>query len=301
MGNQNTISLEIQKTDFQKVKDKLLAQNWTEQNDMNQYVLFRLKSPSGSIAIMYFSGKLVLQGREDLSNLVAFLKGDEVNEKEKTLEGFLPHFGVDEVGKGDYFGPLVVVGCFVNDEFLKKVKLLGFADSKKFSDEKIENMYNLVKDYPYYYSSIVYPNEYNRLTRVYKNASLLLAKQHSKVIEEGLMNLESKKEVCNYVVIDQFSTSKSRVINELGQLGKKYKFIQFHKGESDIAVATASIIARGIFIEEWRKMNDKYDFHFPKGASNVIDNAKLFVSVYGEKELDNVAKTSFKTTKQVLG
>lgn len=297
MSNQNTVSLDIEKKDFQRVKDLLLAQNWTEQNDINQYVLFRLRSPSGSIAIMYFSGKLVLQGREDLSKVIALLK----KEGEKLEEEFLPHFGVDEVGKGDYFGPLVVVGCFVNMDLYKKVKLLGFADSKKFSDKKIEDLYNLVKDYPYYYSSIVYPSEYNRLTKIYKNASLLLAKQHSKVIEEGLMDLESKKEVCNYVVIDQFSTSKSRITNELGKLGKKYKFIQFHKGESDIAVATASIIARGIFIEEWKKMNTKYDFYFPKGASNVIDNAKLFVSVHGEDELNNVAKTSFKTTKQILG
>lgn len=296
MGNQNTVSLDFKKEEFQIVKDLLLAQNWVEQNDGNQYVVYRLKSPSGSVAIMYFSGKLVLQGREDFTRVIATLKKEEENK----LEEFLPHFGVDEVGKGDFFGPLVVVGCFVNDEFYKKVKLLGFKDSKKFSDEKIENLYSMVKDYPYYYSSIVYPKEYNRLTKIYKNASLLLAKQHAKVIEKGLNDLESKKEVCNYVVIDQFSTSKSRVSNELGHLGKKYRFIQFHKGESDIAVASASIIARGIFIEEWEKMNLKYNFHFPKGASNVIENAKLFVSVHGEEELDNVAKTSFKTVKQVL-
>jgi ribonuclease HIII len=255
-----------------------------------------LKSHGGAIATMYFSGKLVLQGREDFTKVISMLKKEKVD----TSQEFLPHFGVDEVGKGDYFGPLVVVGCFVNGEFFKKVKLLGFADSKKFSDEKIENLYSMVKDYPYYYSSIVYPNEYNRLTKIYRNASLLLAKQHSKVIEEGLRDLESKKISCNYVVIDQFSSSKSRVTNELGQLGKKCKFVQFHKGESDIAVACASIIARGIFVQEWKKMNMKYNFHFPKGASNVIDNAKLFVSVHGEKELDSVAKTSFKTTKQVL-
>lgn len=296
MSNQNTVSLDIEKEEFQSIKDLLLAQNWVEQNDSNQYVVYRLKSHGGTIATMYFSGKLVLQGREDFTKVISMLKKEKVD----TSQEFLPHFGVDEVGKGDYFGPLVVVGCFVNEEFFKKVKLLGFADSKKFSDEKIENLYSMVKDYPYYYSSIVYPNEYNRLTKIYRNASLLLAKQHAKVIEEGLRDLESKKEVCNYVVIDQFSASKSRVTNELGQLGKKSKFIQFHKGESDIAVASASIIARGIFVQEWKKMNMKYNFHFPKGASNVIDNAKLFVSVHGEKELDSVAKTSFKTTKQVL-
>ncbi|MDD2270537.1 MAG: ribonuclease HIII [Candidatus Dojkabacteria bacterium] len=296
MSNQNTVSLDIEKEEFQSIKDLLLAQNWVEQNDSNQYVVYRLKSHGGTIATMYFSGKLVLQGREDFTKVISMLKEEKVD----TSQEFLPHFGVDEVGKGDYFGPLVVVGCFVNGEFFKKVKLLGFADSKKFSDEKIENLYSMVKDYPYYYSSIVYPNEYNRLTKIYRNASLLLAKQHSKVIEEGLRDLESKKISCNYVVIDQFSSSKSRVTNELGQLGKKCKFIQFHKGESDIAVACASIIARGIFVQEWKKMNMKYNFHFPKGASNVIDNAKLFVSVHGEKELDSVAKTSFKTTKQVL-
>lgn len=296
MSNQNTVSLDIEKEEFQSIKDLLLAQNWVEQNDSNQYVVYRLKSHGGTIATMYFSGKLVLQGREDFTKVISMLKEEKVD----TSQEFLPHFGVDEVGKGDYFGPLVVVGCFVNGEFFKKVKLLGFADSKKFSDEKIENLYSMVKDYPYYYSSIVYPNEYNQLTKIYRNASLLLAKQHSKVIEEGLRDLESKKISCNYVVIDQFSSSKSRVTNELGQLGKKCKFVQFHKGESDIAVACASIIARGIFVQEWKKMNMKYNFHFPKGASNVIDNAKLFVSVHGEKELDSVAKTSFKTTKQVL-
>jgi len=245
---------------------------------------------------MYFSGKLVFQGKEDFTNVISSLKKEEI----MTEESFLPHMGVDEVGKGDYFGPLVVVSCFVTEDFLKKVRHLGFADSKKFSDGKIENLYNMVREYPYYYSSVVHPKEYNEMTVKYRNASLLLAKQHSLVIENGLKDLESKGIKCEYVVIDQFSMSKSRVTNELGELGNRYKLEQYHKGESDIAVACASVIARGIFLKEWEKMNERYNFHFPKGASNVVENARLFLSLYGEKELNNVAKTSFKTTKQVL-
>ena len=295
MANQNTVTVQFQKTDYQRVKDTLIAYGWREESDENQYVVYRLRSPKGSVAIMYFSGKLVFQGREDFTSLISSLQNGSSSNEE-----FVPHIGVDEVGKGDYFGPLVVVSCFVNEEFFKKVKLLGFADSKKFNDEKIERMFNMVRDYPYYYSSIVYPADYNKMAKEYKNASVLLAKQHSKVIEMGLNDLEKKGIECSYVVIDQFSPIKSRVINELGPLGKHVKFIQFHRGESDIAVAAASIIARGIFVEEWRKMEEKYNFHFPKGATSVIDNAKLFVSRYGEKELNNVAKIGFKTTNEIL-
>jgi ribonuclease HIII len=76
--------------------------------------------------------------------------------------------------------------------------------------------------------------------------------------------------------------------------------IQHHKGESDIAVACASVIARGIFLEEWGRMNDEYAFDFPKGASNVIEKGKEFVRIYGSEKLNEVAKIGFKTTKQIL-
>lgn len=296
MSNQNTITVKFEKDEYQKVKETLLAHNWVEEIDSNQYVTFKFRSPQGSVAIMYFSGKLVFQGKEDFTTVISGLKKEDISKD----EWFLPHMGVDEVGKGDYFGPLVVVSCFVTEDFLKKVRNLGFADSKKFSDGKIENLYNIVKEYPYYYSSVVHPKEYNEMTVKYRNASLLLAKQHSLVIEKGLKDLESKGIKCEYVVIDQFSMSKSRVTNELGELGNRYRLEQYHKGESDIAVACASVIARGIFLDEWEKMNERYNFHFPKGASNVVENARLFVSIHGQEELHNVAKTSFKTTKQVL-
>jgi ribonuclease HIII len=297
MSNQKTVTVEFHKSDAESIKDILLANNWGIENDPNEYVLYRFRSPNGSVGLMYLSGKLVLQGKEDFTSIISNIKKRE----EGSLEThFKPHIGVDEVGKGDYFGPLVVVGCFVNEEFYKQIKILGFTDSKKFTDGKIQNLFNTVKEYPYYYSSVVTPKEYNEGIKKYNNVSILLAKQHSLVIEKGLEDLKSKDIHCEYVVIDQFSSSKSRVVNELGDLGKNTKFIQYHKGESDIAVAAASIIARGIFLREWERMNNQYSFEFPKGASNVISAGKEFVEKYGRDELANVAKISFKTTKQVF-
>ena len=296
MANQNTFTVSLSKEEQSRVRDVLLANSWNEEFDTNQYVSYRLKSPLGSVAIMYSSGKLVFQGRENFTSVIANIK----QENGESEIDFKPHLGVDEVGKGDYFGPLVVVSCFVNEDFYKKTKLLGFGDSKKFSDIKIRNFFDNVKDYPYYYSSVVVPSDYNELSKEYGNVSILLAKQHSIVIEKALKDLKAKNIDCSYIVVDQFSAAKSRVVNELGELGKAVELRQFHKGESDIAVAAASIFARGIFLQEWDKMNEKYDFVFPKGASNVIDSAKIFVSQYGMEELRNVSKIGFRTTQELL-
>ncbi len=298
MSNQNTVSIQFKKDEIFKVEGILKASNWLhEEVSNNPYVCFKVRSPKGSVATMYTSGKLVFQGKEDFTTIIASLKGQE---EDASIVDFLPHIGVDEVGKGDYFGPLVVVSCFVNTQFLEKITYLGFTDSKKITDKKIVDLFNMIREYPYYYVSIVEPTEYNKLILDYKNASILLAKQHSIVIEKALIDLKEKGIDCTRVVVDQFSSKKERILDELGELGRCVELEQFHKGESDIAVAAASIIARGVFLEEWEKMCKKYNFKFPKGSSNVLGEAKQFVSEYGVEELSNVAKVGFKTTKQVL-
>jgi ribonuclease HIII len=176
---------------------------------------------------------------------------------------------------------------------------IGVGDSKKFSDKKILEMYDQLKDYAYYYVSIVSPLEYGQIQKETGNVAVLLARQHSKVIEMGLSDLKSKNIECNTVVIDQFSNSKSRILNELGKMGQGANINQFHKGESDIAVAAASVIARGVFLEEMEKMSNAYKFDFPKGATHVIGKGNEFVRKYGMEELKNVAKISFKTTKDI--
>ena len=292
---QKTFSLKLTPSQIEAVEDALKSYGWYEEEMENEYVDLRMRNSKGSVATLYTSGKIVFQGDEDFSREIGSIKGGE-----KDMEGIIDHIGVDEVGKGDYFGPLVVVGCFVDEEFAEKASYLGFGDSKNFSDTKIMEFYNEVKDYPYYYASIVMPEEYNTLVDQIGNVSILLARQHSKVIEMGLKDLQKKGIKCDHAVIDQFSSLKSRVANEMGELGKKITLEQYHKGESDIAVASASIIARGIFLEEMEKMRKKYSFNFPKGSSDVVNSARDFVKKYGEYELRRVAKVGFKTTKKVF-
>jgi ribonuclease HIII len=292
---QNTATIKLDKKQIESFPKIMKSLGWLPKNVQNDYIEYAFTSPEGSVATLYSSGKLVLQGKENFTSLIS-----HIQRSKEEKEYIQPHLGVDEVGKGDYFGPLVVVACYVNNEFADKLFQLGFDDSKKFTDHKIKDLYNSVKDYPYFYPSIVKPSEYNDLVNRDGNVSIVLAKQHSKCIEMGLKDLNSKSIPCSKVVIDQFSSSKSRVLKELGRLGKKVDIEQFHEGESDIAVAAASIIARGIFLEEFDKMSKEYDFDFPKGASNVIDSGLSFIKKYGKEELRKVAKVGFKTTQRIL-
>ena len=290
---QKTLSIQLNQSEAGKVREVLLSNGWSEDPIVNKYVNLRMKSKKGSVCTLYTSMKVVFQGDEDFSRIVEDIKGKE---------NVIPRLGVDEVGKGDYFGPLVVVACFVSNEFLKKYGTLGIGDSKDFSDSKIERMYESLKGYKHYYASTIYPEEYNELYEQYRNVAVLLAKQHSKVIEMGLKDLKQKKIDCKRVVVDQFSSKKTRITDELGPLALsgEVEFVQFHKGELDVAIASASILARGIFLREMDKMKKEYYFDFPKGASNVITPAKEFVKKYGVDELKKVAKVSFKTTKKVI-
>ncbi|MGI6484585.1 MAG: ribonuclease HIII [Candidatus Dojkabacteria bacterium] len=293
---QNTVSVQLSLDECLGLEKTFRDAGWTKEPMENEYVVFRMENDNGSVAILYTSRKLVFQGKEDFDEIVAKVK-QGLETKEVAVK---PHIGVDEVGKGDYFGPLVVVACFVNEESVKKFIDIGVGDSKKFSDGKIMKIYEQMKDYPYYYPSIVSPEEYNRLIKDTGNVAILLAKQHSKVIEMALEDLKEKNIECKKVVIDQFSSKQNRVRDELGTLGKSVEFEQYHKGESDIAVACASVFARAIFLEEMQKMSDSYYFSFPKGASNVIPSAKEFLAKHGMDELSKVAKVSFKTTQSIL-
>lgn len=290
---QKTVSLQLNEKEIENLKKVLLKEGWFEDMIDNEYVNLRMKNNKGSVCTLYTSMKVVFQGREDFSGITGKIK-----EESDTI----PRLGVDEVGKGDYFGPLVVVACFVNEEFLREYGSLGVGDSKKFSDGKIRDLYGTLKKYKYYYPSVVYPREYGRLCKEYGNVAILLAKEHSKVIEMGLNDLKEMHMDCKRVVIDQFSSRKDRITRELGPLvlSDGIEFMQFHKGESDLAIASASVLARGIFLEEMDKMGNEYYFNFPKGASNVIASAREFVKKYGVEELEKVAKISFKTTKKVI-
>lgn len=271
----------------------------------SQYELWRIGGDKSNL-IMYKSGKLVLQTSSDNSKLINIVKGSNSSDHSGNYIGkiekpFVSRIGADEVGKGDYFGPMVVAAAFVEEKDIQYLKECGVGDSKKINDQIILKIFEQIKDKILYEVKVITPKIYNDLYPDLNNVAILLSKLHGKNIEKLLEKVQENGYKCELVVVDQFSSNKRRLLDELGPLTRKIEFQQFHKGESDISVATASVIARASFLIAWDLMEKEWVFRFPKGATNVIVAGKDFVKKFGRDKLDQVAKVSFKTTGQVDG
>ncbi len=277
---QKTLTFEIGVLEEKKILEYCKTLGELKENS-NSYVKWALKGV-GWTAMMYTSGKLVLQ-----VNDVSF--EEEFVQKFFKKEAFQPHIGCDEVGKGDYFGPLVVCACYVKGD-----EDLDVMDSKKLTDEKILKIGKELSKKLQYELKIVFPKEYDEIIKKTGNLSILLARAHAQAVKKLLGRV---KEEVFFVVVDQFSKSKKRLENEFDI---DIPLRQYHRAESDIAVAAASILARYFFLLEFEKMNKKYSTKFPLGATHVIPFAKSFVEKYGSDELKDVAKVSFRTTKKII-
>ena len=255
-------------------------------SNTNSYVQWSFKG-SNWTAVMYTSGKLVVQTPD-----VDF--ADEINGRVVSQDVFKPHIGSDEVGKGDYFGPLVVCACYINENSLKKVKDYGIMDSKNLTDEKMMDIgEKLIEDLEYEVK-IIDPRKYAKLNEEFKNVSIILSKAHVEAISKLFERVGDDVE---FVVVDQFSKSQKR-LNDEYRLSVPLK--QFHHAESDVAVAAASIIARYFFLLEFQKMKETYNVKFPLGATHVIKFGKSFYKKHGMEGLRDVAKVSFRTTEKIV-
>lgn len=212
-----------------------------------------------------------------------------------------PVIGIDESGKGDYFGPLATAAVYVN----KKNKILlddkGVKDSKKLSDKKIFVLNDYIKNVcTNQYTVIeISPEKYNQLYDTFtsegKKLNTLLAWAHAKSLEEVLLKVD-----CNKAISDQFADERF-IISKLQERGKKITLIQQHKAEIHTAVAAASILARARFLEKLKMLSDEVGINLLKGASSeVVSQAKKIVELKGEEMLKKIAKIHFKTTKSVL-
>ncbi len=206
------------------------------------------------------------------------------------------HIGTDESGKGDYFGPLVAAGVFLPKGQEPVFRELGIRDSKKISDGRIRELAESIKQgYPY---SIVVigPEKYNALYEKLRNLNRLLAWAHSRVIENILAEVN-----CERVITDQFGDERY-VLNALMKKGKTIELIQRTKGEEDLAVAAASILARAEFVKRLYFLSKDAGLELPKGASVKVEEAALrLVKSRGIQALDKYAKKHFKTTKKLFG
>ncbi len=206
--------------------------------------------------------------------------------------------GSDEVGTGDYFGPIVVTSAFVDKKNIKWLEELGVKDSKKLTDDKIlEIVPEIIKRIPY--KSIILTNkEYNERYNANNNMNKLKAILHNSV----LLKLTQEVREYEYVVVDEFAP-KYVYFSYLKESNNVFKNITFMtKGEDRcLAVACASLISRYIFIKEFDKLSEKVDEFLPKGASNAVDDmGEKLVNKFGPNILKEIAKYNFKNTSKIL-
>ncbi len=286
----------------------LVARNW--QPRTVPYARFAFESDTTNI-VFYESGKLVVQGK-GTQEFVEFVLEPEILKQAKlgyetvlNPDLLLPRFGVDESGKGDFFGPLCIAGVYVNEAVINVWRDAGIRDSKKISsDKKISDLAKLIRETPgCVVDTVVVGNEaYNRLYEKMKSVNTLLAWGHARVIE----NLMGKRYQMNpppvKAISDQFAASKSVIEKALMVQGKEIQLVQRHKAEEDIAVAAASILARDEFVKGIAKLESQFGMKFPKGAGELVDKvAKEFVQTRGAGELQKVSKLHFRTALRAQG
>ena len=286
----------------------LVARNWRPRTV--PYARFAFESDKTNL-VFYESGKLVVQGK-GTQEFVEFVLEPEILKQAKlgyetvlNPDLLLPRFGVDESGKGDFFGPLCIAGVYVNEAVINAWKEIGIRDSKNISsDKKISELAEKIRATPGCVTDcVVVGNEaYNRLYTKMRSVNTLLAWGHARVIE----NLMGKRYQMNpppvKAISDQFAASKSVIEKALMKQGKEIQLVQRHKAEEDIAVAAASILARDGFVKGLAKLEKDFAMKLPKGASAAVDKAaKEFVETRGAGELQKISKLHFRTALRAQG
>ena len=261
--------------------------------------------------VFYESGKLVVQGK-GAQEFVEFVLEPEVLKQARlgyeavlNPDLLLPRIGVDESGKGDFFGPMCVAGVYVNEAVINAWKDAGVRDSKNISsDKKISDLAKLIKDTPGCVTTVVpIGNEaYNRLHAKMGSVNAVLAWGHARVIE----NLMGQRHRMNpppvRAISDQFAASKSVVQRALMSMGRELELVQRHKAEEDLAVAAASILARDEFVKRLAELGQDYGVELLKGAGTNVDilARDLFVQ-HGVAALAKISKMHFRTALRAQG
>lgn len=276
------------------------------------YAIFQVKDYD-CVTTLYESGKVMFQGigadieasywieQERIINnrIIDINSNDKKKDKDSKKMSFnFSTIGSDEVGTGDYFGPIVVTATFVSKENISFLHELGAKDSKKLTDEKIiEIAPKIIKQIPYV--TYVFDNEtYNKFYSEDCNMNKIKAILHNKVLC-GIL----KKDNYDYekIVVDQFVNQK-KYFEYLNVANEKVTNIFFlTKAEDQVSsVAAASIISRYIFLKEMKKMSNDLGITLPLGASDKVDVVgKEIVAKYGEEKLHTIAKLNFKNTIKI--
>ena len=306
----NVISFKVSPETADMMEEEL---SWCVRPTTPQYARFQAKD-GDTVITLYESGKVVFQGKdadlasdfwiatEKMNNKNLEVKDSSNNSKKSDIyvDPKIYHsssIGSDEVGTGDFFGPMIVTASFVDKKYISKLEELGVKDSKKLTDDKIlEVVPQIIKFIPY--SSVILPNkEYNQRYKDGNNMNALKAILHNKV----LMEMKKKTPKYDYIVVDEFAKPKT-YFGYLSKSNNVVKDITFMtKGEDKcLSVACSSIISRYLFIKEMDKMSKDLGINIPKGASSEVDKIGIeIVKKYGFEKLNEIAKMNFKNVEKI--
>lgn len=280
----------------EKLKNDLIDQGF--ELSTPPHTVFAAKKKGISLTL-YNSGKLMVQGKEKKDFISFYLEPEILKDLSfsypETLVDMTSRIGIDEAGKGDFFGPLCIAGVYASEDAMKKLIDLRVRDSKRMGDKAIFALATQIRSlFPH---SIVrlFPIKYNELYQKFHNLNTLLAWAHSAAIEELVQSTG-----CQTVIIDQFA-SEHVVETALRKKKLDVNLTQRHYGEEDPVVAAASILARAAFVEGLDNLSKMVGITLPKGAnSSVIAVGKKIVETHGNKMLLKVGKLHFKTAGQIL-
>ena len=269
------------------------------------YTLYAAKGPQLNVSVYEKGPKVLLQGK-GTGDFVRFYLEPEIlgvaelgYEEVNHPDWFEPHLGIDESGKGDFFGPLVIAGAYVDAEITRQLLDLGAVDSKKIgTDARIRQLAAAIRKVPGigYEIITIRPRRYNELYPKFRNLNRMLAWGHAKVIE----NLLERRPDCPRALSDQFANPRE-IERALGERGRGIEMQQRTKAESDPAVAAASILAREAFVDWLERSGEELGVALPKGAAgHVVKAATAIARDGGEKALGRVGKLHFKTARDAL-
>lgn len=275
------------------------------------YAIFQADT-GDTIVTLYESGKAMFQGvsadieagmwesiGKDKENIDYFIDREEVKEKkeETTIPIDISSVGSDEVGTGDYYGPIVVTASYVNKDDIHFLTELGVKDSKKLSDEQILKIVPKIIKKIKYKTIMLSNKEYNKNYGKDMNMNKIKAVLHNKVLTEMVKDNEY-----DYIVVDQFEPESS-YYKHLSEVPSPLKGITFITKAEDkcLSVACSSLISRYIFVKEIDKLGDKYGIFLPKGANYYVEDVGIkLVEKYGVNVLKEVAKLNFSNTDRIL-
>lgn len=306
-----TISFKVS----EKTKEKMIEHFENLKREKTPaYAIFQADEED-TVVTLYESGKVVFQGvsadidanywKETERILTGSLPEEkEKKKKEEPIDNtdyyFINSIGSDEVGKGDYFGPIIVTASYVNKKDIPFLEELGVKDSKKITDEKILKIAPTIIDKIPHETIILNNKEFNEMVKEGYNINKINSLLHNKAI---LSLLKKDNFIYDMVVMDQFTPAKNYFGYLKGTADNIFRKITFTTKAEDkcLSVACSSIISRYRFMKEMEKLSKELDKVLPLGAGSIVDEAgKDLVKKYGKEVLDKYAKVNYKNTEKIL-